>query len=144
MTARCLTLHSLGGHVVSRHFYQIHNGVTHTGTDFEADIGTPVIATANGVVLLHWEWTTSMDGTSGYGIQSSAFHSFYAHLSATAVSPAPAGCARPAHRQHFPEHGNTTGPHLHYEIRLGDEQGYAPYTQIPQGCVEPETFFCDG
>ncbi|MCI2398498.1 M23 family metallopeptidase [Aliiroseovarius subalbicans] len=91
-------------------------GRMHNGTDFAAPIGTPVYATADGVVI-------SADWSSGYGRLIKIQHEFgietrYAHLSAMSVRKG----ERVSRGQRIGDMGNSgrsTGPHLHYEVRVG-------------------------
>jgi murein DD-endopeptidase MepM/ murein hydrolase activator NlpD len=90
----------------------------HTGIDFKAPYGTPVRATAPGTVI-----TASYQG--GYGrlveIQHPDGHlTRYAHMSAITVN---VGDEVQAGDQvgRLGNTGRSTGPHLHYEVRQGDE-----------------------
>lgn len=87
----------------------------HEGMDFSAPIGTPVYATADGTVR-----TASRQGLYGNLIEIDHGYNYvtrYAHLSAIKVRP-----GQTVHRGDLiGEVGNTgksTGPHLHYEVRL--------------------------
>lgn len=86
----------------------------HTGTDFTAPAGTPVKAIAAGTVV-------ASDTSSAYGVNVQIKHedgtySLYAHLSARTVFP---GDKVTAGRMigNVGSTGNTTGPHLHLEVR---------------------------
>ncbi len=89
----------------------------HTGVDIRSGIGTPVKATANGIVsYAGWK--------GGYGLTIIIRHNFgfstlYAHLSKISVS-----VGKRVERGDIIGHtgmtGYTTGPHLHYEIRVND------------------------
>ena len=91
-------------------------GRLHAGTDFAGPIGTPIYATAYGVVV-HAGWS------SGYGRLIKIQHEFgietrYAHLNAMKVSVG----QRVSRGQRIGDMGNSgrsTGPHLHYEVRVG-------------------------
>ncbi|WP_039019581.1 M23 family metallopeptidase [Halocynthiibacter namhaensis] len=91
-------------------------GRMHNGSDFAGAHGTPIYATADGVVI-HAGWQ------SGYGRLVKIQHDFgietrYAHQSRLVVR---AG-ERVTRGQKIGEMGNTgrsTGTHLHYEIRVG-------------------------
>ncbi len=89
--------------------------IMHNGIDFKADKGTPVYATADGVVEY------SGNKGDGYGRQIVLLHNFgfrtnYSHLDAMDVD-----VGEFIHKgQKIGESGNSgrsTGPHLHYEIR---------------------------
>lgn len=86
----------------------------HTGTDFAAATGTPVKAVSDGIVV-------ASDHSSSYGVNvqiknADGTYSLYAHLSAKTVFP---GQKVTAGRMigNSGNTGNTTGPHLHLEIR---------------------------
>ncbi len=85
----------------------------HTGVDIVMNYGTAVQATGNGLVVgSGWQpgygWCVLVDHGGGY-------HTLFAHLSATAVevgdTVAPADVVG-----YSGSSGNSTGPHLHYEI----------------------------
>ncbi|MDE6486089.1 MAG: M23 family metallopeptidase [Muribaculaceae bacterium] len=87
----------------------------HEGMDFSAPIGTPVYATGDGRVL-------SAGWNSGYGNLIEIDHGYnyitrYAHLSEMLVRP-----GQTLHRGDLigrvGNTGKSTGPHLHYEVRL--------------------------
>jgi murein DD-endopeptidase MepM/ murein hydrolase activator NlpD len=87
----------------------------HTGIDFSAPSGAPVTATADGVVILAGKQGglgTMVEIDHGSGLVTG-----YAHLQATHVK-----VGEKVKRGHLiGEVGNTgrsTGPHLHYEIRI--------------------------
>ena len=91
-------------------------GRMHNGTDFAAPIGTPIYAPADGVV-------TFAGWSSGYGRMVKIQHAFgietrYAHQSRIRVEVG----QRVSRGQHIGDIGNSgrsTGPHLHYEVRVG-------------------------
>ena len=91
-------------------------GRLHKGTDFAAPHGTPIHATADGVVI-HAGWQ------SGYGKLVKIQHEFgietrYAHLSKIRVTKG----QRVSRGDRIGDMGNTgrsTGTHLHYEVRVG-------------------------
>jgi murein DD-endopeptidase MepM/ murein hydrolase activator NlpD len=93
-------------------------GRMHKGTDFAAAYGTPIYATADGVV-------TSAGWGSGYGRLVKIQHEFgietrYAHQSKILVKVG----QRVSRGQQIGAMGNSgrsTGTHLHYEIRVGGE-----------------------
>lgn len=89
--------------------------VMHEGIDFAANIGTPVVSTADGVVSrVDYSPTYGRYVTidHGYGYQT-----FYAHNSKILVKTG----QRVKRGDDIAQVGNTgksTGPHLHYEIHL--------------------------
>ena len=90
-------------------------GKLHAGTDFAAAIGTPIYTTGDGVVT-HAGWS------SGYGRLIKIRHDFgletrYAHLNAIRVEVG----QRVSRGDRIGDMGNSgrsTGPHLHYEVRV--------------------------
>ncbi len=90
-------------------------GRMHNGSDFAAPHGTPIHATADGVVT-HAGWL------SGYGRVVKIKHEFgietrYAHMSKIRVKKG----QRVSRGQRIGDMGNTgrsTGTHLHYEVRV--------------------------
>ena len=91
-------------------------GRLHAGTDFAAPHGTPIYATADGVITFSgWQ--------SGYGRMVKIQHEFgietrYAHNSKLYVNVG----QRVSRGQKIAAMGNTgrsTGTHLHYEVRVG-------------------------
>ena len=90
-------------------------GAFHRGVDIASDIGTKIVAPADGVV----EYSDLMNGYGrtividhGNGIST-----LYGHLSGFAVSP-----GQLIHRGdtlgYVGQSGRSTGPHLHYEVRI--------------------------
>jgi murein DD-endopeptidase MepM/ murein hydrolase activator NlpD len=98
----------------------------HTGIDMAGKLGTPVYATADGVV-------TFADWSRGYGRLVKIQHEFgietrYAHLNRFRVTKG----QRVSQGDHIADLGNSgqsTGPHLHYEVRIGGKP-VNPYTYI--------------
>ena len=101
-------------------------GRMHKGTDFAAAHGTPIYATADGVVT-HAGWL------SGYGRLVKIKHKFgietrYAHQSRIRVKKG----QRVSRGERIGDMGNTgrsTGTHLHYEVRV-DGKAINPMTYI--------------
>jgi murein DD-endopeptidase MepM/ murein hydrolase activator NlpD len=88
----------------------------HSGVDFAGPVGTPLYATADGVVA-HAGWQ------SGYGRLVKIKHDFgietrYAHMSRIRVKVG----QRVSRGQRIGDmgaSGRVTGPHIHYEVRVG-------------------------
>jgi murein DD-endopeptidase MepM/ murein hydrolase activator NlpD len=90
-------------------------GRMHNGTDFAGRHGTPILSTADGVVI-HADWQ------SGYGrlvkIQhANGIETRYAHLARIRVKKG----QRVSRGERIGDMGNSgrsTGTHLHYEVRV--------------------------
>jgi murein DD-endopeptidase MepM/ murein hydrolase activator NlpD len=110
-------------------------GITevHTGQDFAAPAGTPALAVSSGrVSFVGWD--------GGYGNLVRVRHAggvetFYAHLSATSV--------RVGQQVETGEQvgavgttGNSTGPHLHLEVRV-DDQPHDPMAWLERKGLNP-------
>jgi murein DD-endopeptidase MepM/ murein hydrolase activator NlpD len=113
--------------------------VVHTGVDIDANKGTEILAAGPGTVIsADWGLYTEAPGNIGdpygqavvlrhdFGYKGQALYTIYAHMSEiiTVVG------------QHVEtgdvlglvgDTGLTTGPHLHFEIRLGDNTFYRTY-----------------
>jgi murein DD-endopeptidase MepM/ murein hydrolase activator NlpD len=88
----------------------------HRGVDFAAPLGTPLYATADGVV-------TKAGWNSGYGRMVSIKHDFgietrYAHMSKIRVKVGQK-VSRGDRIGDMGSSGRSTGVHLHYEVRVG-------------------------
>ena len=89
----------------------------HSGEDFSAPTGTPVLATARGRVALAKDLfflgkTVILD--HGFGL-----YSFYGHLSSLGVEPG-TNVQSGTVIGKVGATGRVTGPHLHWGVRLGD------------------------
>ncbi|MDI6911832.1 peptidoglycan DD-metalloendopeptidase family protein [Nocardioides sp.] len=101
----------------------------HTGLDFAAPVGTPVVAAGAGTVTVqHPAWAgTLVRIDHGGGVQT-----WYAHLSRVDVASGqvvaagdPVGLVG--------GRGNASGPHLHFEVRLdGDAYDPALVLDVPE------------
>lgn len=92
-------------------------GAFHSGVDISSNMGTPIVAPADGVVH-------SADYINGYGrtiilIHGHGISTLYGHLSGFAVTP-----GEEVHRGdvigYVGSSGRSTGAHLHYEVRIHD------------------------
>ena len=89
----------------------------HTGIDFATDIGTPVYATADGVVEF-----AHMGYNGGFGNlvkldHSFGFRTYYAHLNKIVVTHG-SFVKKGQLIAYSGNSGASTGPHLHYEVRF--------------------------
>lgn len=104
---------------------------THTGIDIGASYGTPIAAADTGIVsYVNWGWG------GGYGnyvviTHGNGYATLYAHLSAISVSVDQAV----QRGQTIGAEGSTgysTGPHLHFELRVYDQvTDPMPYLPVP-------------
>jgi murein DD-endopeptidase MepM/ murein hydrolase activator NlpD len=93
--------------------------IGHMGVDLSAVVGTPILAAADGVV----QWVDSDAGWGnyirvlypGYG-----FHGFYAHMRETSSLKSGQSVKAGQTLGYTGNTGNSTGPHLHYSVRLAD------------------------
>jgi len=92
-------------------------GAFHAGVDISASVGQPVIAPADGIVEF-------ADFMGGYGraivlVHGHGISTRYGHLSNFAVT-----VGQQVHRGdtigYVGDSGRSTGPHLHYEVRIND------------------------
>ncbi len=110
----------------------------HNGVDYSAVVGTPVRAVADGTVAY------VDDDPTGYGLYIRIWHktlgvySMYGHLSKQNVKAGDT-VKQGATIGLTGNTGNSTGPHLHYELRLCDAAGnYAPVPgSIGKAAVDP-------
>jgi len=100
---------------------------THTGLDFAAPTGTPVVSVANGTVR-------STEYAGAYGNQvivalEDGTEIWYCHLNSFSVSP---GETVTGGQQlgTVGSTGNSTGPHLHLEVRPGAGDAVDPYAAL--------------
>lgn len=102
----------------------------HNGTDFGVKVGTPVMAPADGVVVR----ATYQRAAGNYIViqHANSRSTVYMHLSKILVKVGDKVSAR----QRIALSGNTgasTGPHLHYELRINNRPVNAMKTSLPSG-----------
>lgn len=94
----------------------------HTGTDIGAPLGTPVLAALTGRVIM-------ADFFGGYGLSVALEHNagaqqtLYAHLSELFVKPGEI-VKQGSVIGRVGSTGNSTGPHLHFEVRQQTTEGW--------------------
>lgn len=89
----------------------------HVGIDFSADIGTPIYATADGVVEFAYQGFNGGYGNMIKIDHSFGFKTYYAHLDDLLVKRGDF-VKKGQMIAHSGNSGKSTGPHLHYEIRF--------------------------
>ncbi len=95
--------------------YPFRHLFEHSGIDIAAKTGTPVKTTAPGIIA--WTRTGSSYGNYIMVIHEGGFSSLYAHLSRFNVTPEQY-VSRGQVIGYVGSTGFSTGPHLHFEIRL--------------------------
>ncbi|MEO1520340.1 MAG: M23 family metallopeptidase [Cyanobacteria bacterium J06633_2] len=94
----------------------------HTGTDIAAPMGTPVVATYSGRVIV-------ADFLGGYGLtvvirhEDNSIETLYGHLSEVFVRPGEV-IQQGEVVGRVGSTGNSTGPHLHFELRRPTADGW--------------------
>ncbi|MDY6846878.1 MAG: peptidoglycan DD-metalloendopeptidase family protein [Chloroflexota bacterium] len=94
------------------------NPPVHNGLDFDGDFGSPIYAADTGVIV-YSGWS---DRGYGYLIvvdHDSGWQTFYAHLMEGTLLPCGASVQKGQLIASMGSTGNSTGPHLHFEMRLG-------------------------
>jgi hypothetical protein len=138
-------VHPLPGAKITQHFgqnvedYSQFGLYGHNGVDLAAAEGTPVRSLAFGIVAY-----SAFDKDYGWYVRIAhdalGCYTFYAHL----VEPGtPAGTVVQAGQTigKVGSTGNSTGAHLHFEIRLQDiDASYLPGTPMRSGRVCPESW----
>lgn len=112
----------------------LHRPEFHNGVDFDAPMGSPIVAAGDGEVI-------KISSESGYGKYVRVKHDFgytttYAHISGTAKGLKVGD--RVSQGQVIAFIGSTglsTGPHLYYELRMGDKYADPTKTKISAGTV---------
>ena len=106
----------------------------HRGTDFAADIGTPIMASGNGIVV-RARWC----GGGGYCIKikhNSTYSTIYAHMSKFAK-----GIRKKVRVKqgqiigYVGSTGKSTGPHLHYEVIENGKKINSQTLKMPSGKI---------
>lgn len=112
--------------------HPIHGVVkTHYGIDIANSTGTPVVSAADGVVSYASPLSTYGNVIMvTHSIDGQIFTSLYAHLSSIKVSKGQV-VSKGQIIGGIGTTGNSTGPHLHFEIHLGNWEGMAKNSVNP-------------
>ncbi|MFI7101132.1 peptidoglycan DD-metalloendopeptidase family protein [Streptomyces sp. NPDC050161] len=95
----------------------------HTGIDFPVGYGTPVMAATDGTVRTQWN---SAYGNMAIVTAPDGTETWYCHLSSTKVR---SGSVKAGDQIAYSgSSGNSTGPHMHFEVRPG---GGSPIDPLP-------------
>jgi murein DD-endopeptidase MepM/ murein hydrolase activator NlpD len=112
-------------------------GVLHAGIDIANSIGTPILAVSDGVVI-------DAGPTAGYGMWVKLRHAdgtvtLYGHVNSTTVSVGERVMAGDQIAT-MGNRGNSTGPHLHFEVLLGGTQRVDPVPWLAKRGLSVGTF----
>ena len=106
----------------------------HRGTDFAAPLGTPIMASGNGVII-RAQWC----GGGGNCVKikhNSSYSTIYAHMSKFAKGIK--NGVRVKQGQiigYVGSTGKSTGPHLHYEVILNGKKINSQTLKLPSGKI---------
>ncbi|MET9553329.1 peptidoglycan DD-metalloendopeptidase family protein [Streptomyces sp. NPDC006645] len=93
----------------------------HTGIDFPVSYGTPVMAATDGTVRTQWN---SAYGNMAIVTAADGTETWYCHLSSTKIR---SGSVKAGDEIAYSGNsGNSTGPHLHFEVRPGGGSAIDP------------------
>lgn len=95
----------------------------HTGIDFPVQVGTPVMAATDGTVRTQWN---SSYGNMAIVTAPDGTETWYCHLSSTKIRSGKVKAGEVI--AYSGNTGNTTGPHMHFEVR---PNGGAPIDPLP-------------
>lgn len=132
-------LKGYGKNRITATFPKYSDGTRHDGIDIGVPVGTPVYAAAAGeVVVSKYYLTGNYDGSyrDGYGnyvmIDHGDYYTLYGHLQYKKVVSAGQSVSKGQLIAYTASTGNSTGPHLHFEVRKSSSYGSA---------VNPMQFF---
>lgn len=113
----------------------------HKGIDYACPAGTSVVAAADGKVTGIGSWGSAFGKESviiKHDVEGHSYYAIYAHLSKALVKVGDLvkigqEIGKSGGRVDTPEHkkhdGNTTGPHLHFEVLK--QANWSPFAHIP-------------
>ncbi|MFF0744388.1 M23 family metallopeptidase [Streptomyces sp. NPDC004111] len=121
-------------HGLSAYYGQagVNWAAVHTGIDFPVDYGTPVMAATDGEVSAEYNvaYGNMMKVVSPKGVET-----WYCHLGSTKVR---SGSVKAGDVIGYSgSSGNSTGPHLHFEVRPGGESAVDPLAWFRSHGLDP-------
>ncbi|MYT68599.1 MULTISPECIES: M23 family metallopeptidase [unclassified Streptomyces] len=105
---------------------------SHSGIDFPVSYGTPVMAATDGTVRTQWN---SAYGNMAIVTAKDGTETWYCHLSAHTVMSGPVKAGDVIARSG--NSGNSTGPHLHFEVRPGGGSAIDPLPWLRSHGLDP-------
>ncbi|MFJ4838445.1 M23 family metallopeptidase [Streptomyces sp. NPDC088746] len=104
----------------------------HTGIDFPVSYGTPVMAATDGTVRTQWN---SAYGNMAIVTAADGTETWYCHLSTTKIR---SGSVKAGDVIAYSGNsGNSTGPHLHFEVRPGGGSAIDPMPWLRSHGINP-------
>ncbi|MGW7274211.1 peptidoglycan DD-metalloendopeptidase family protein [Streptomyces sp. NPDC054864] len=104
----------------------------HSGIDFPVSYGTEVLAATDGTVSTKWN---SAYGNMAIVTAKDGTETWYCHLSTHKVSSGPVKAGDPI--AFSGNSGNSTGPHLHFEVRPGGGSAIDPLPWLRSHGLDP-------
>ncbi|MGW3242866.1 M23 family metallopeptidase [Streptomyces sp. NPDC001070] len=104
----------------------------HTGIDFPVDYGTPVMAATDGVVRTQWN---SAYGNMAIVTAPDGTETWYCHLSSTKIRSGSVKAGEVI--AYSGNSGNSTGPHLHFEVRPAGGAAIDPLPWLLKHGLDP-------
>ncbi|MDX3237976.1 peptidoglycan DD-metalloendopeptidase family protein [Streptomyces sp. ME03-5709C] len=104
----------------------------HTGIDFPVNYGTPVMAATDGVVRTQWN---SAYGNMAIVTAPDGTETWYCHLSSTKIRSGSVKAGEVI--AYSGNSGNSTGPHLHFEVRPGGGAAVDPLAWLLKHGIDP-------
>ncbi|MFH8406694.1 peptidoglycan DD-metalloendopeptidase family protein [Streptomyces sp. NPDC018019] len=104
----------------------------HTGIDFPVGFGTPVMAATDGTVRTQWN---SAYGNMAIVTAPDGTETWYCHLSSTKIRSGPVKAGDQI--AYSGSSGNSTGPHLHFEVRPGGGSAIDPLPWLRSHGLNP-------
>ncbi|MFJ9854138.1 peptidoglycan DD-metalloendopeptidase family protein [Streptomyces sp. NPDC101150] len=105
----------------------------HTGIDFPVSYGTPVMAATDGTVRTQWN---SAYGNMAIVTAPDGTETWYCHLSSTKIR---SGSVKAGEQIAYSGNsGNSTGPHLHFEVRPGGDSAIDPIPWLHSHGLNPD------
>jgi hypothetical protein len=92
----------------------------HNGLDFDGDFGSPIYAADSGVVV-YSGWSDRGYGNLIVVDHDRGWQTFYAHLMDATLIPCGSNVQKGELIASMGSTGNSTGPHLHFEMRLNGQ-----------------------
>lgn len=104
----------------------------HTGIDFPVGYGSPVMAATDGTVRTQYN---SAYGNMAIVTMADGTETWYCHLSSTKIRSGPVKAGDVI--AYAGSSGNSTGPHLHFEVRPGGGASIDPLVWLRSNGVNP-------